>query len=67
MDTVLLVKDVWCHLRVPFPRQVSEVNTCIKQFLEICSWHFNKSCLFVCNFPLQAIAFACEALFFNPE
>jgi hypothetical protein len=43
MDAVLLVEDIRSHLGVPLPGEMSEVNACIKQFLEICSRH----CCFV--------------------
>ena len=37
VDSVLLVEDIGSHLGVPLTGQVAEVNTCIKQFLEICT------------------------------
>ena len=39
VDAVLLVEDIRSHLRVPLAGEMTEVCTCIKQFLEISSGH----------------------------
>ena len=41
VDPVALHKDVGRHSRVPFSFQMSEMDSCVKQFLEICSWHLS--------------------------